>query len=329
MALGGRSLVVAGERRGATRRCRSLLAFPLRVPAPLRALSPRATGAMAARRRPRGEVPECPPPTAPSTPLPSPPLPRLPQPPVASDPAAGSPRSSGARAPTSGDTRGPDPGDHPGAPATRRPRFPVPGRRPWAQGARWVGVGSPGTRTSSGRDDGRIAARALAHGHHHRQLLRRELLHHQQQLRLRPRVPPHRAGTPDCGRDRECRTGSGRGRQVDPASSRASSSAHRAGSGLPAGSGNALELSLDVFVKCKTHIHVLAPCTLLGTDGRDPQDVCCGRLPSLLFSFEDGGLSRELETQWAFIDLGCLGYLGPPSPDVHVHGSLKTKLFSN
>lgn len=217
----------------------------------------------------------------------------------------------------------------PGAPATHRSRFPIPGQRPWAQGARWVGVGSPGTRASSGRDDGGIAAPALAHSHHHCQLLRRELLHHQQQLRLRPRVPPHPAGAPDCGRDRECRAGRGGGRQVDPAGSRVSSSAHRAGSGLPAGSGNALELSLDFFVKCKTHIQVLSPWALLGTDGRDPQDVFCGRVPSLLFPFEDGGLSREPDTRWAFIDLECPEYLGPLSPDLHVHGSLKTKLFSN
>lgn len=101
--------------------------------------------------------------------------------------------------------------------------------------------------------------------------------------------------------------GPGCGRQVDPANSRVSSSAHRAGSGLPAGSGNALELSLDFFVKCKTHIPVLSPWALLGTDGRDPQDVCCGRVPSLLFSFEDGGLSREPDTRWAFIDLELSG----------------------
>lgn len=52
---------------------------------------------------------------------------------------------------------------------------------------------------------------------------------------------------------------------MDWASSRASSSAHRAGSGLPAGSGNTLELSFDFFVKCKTHIQVLSPEALLGT----------------------------------------------------------------
>lgn len=119
------------------------------------------------------------------------------------------------------------------------------------------------------------------------------------------------------------RAGPGRGRQVDLASSRAFSSAHRAGS------GNALELSLDFFVKCKTHSQVLSPWVLLGSDGRDPQDVCCGRLPCLLLSSEDGGPSRELDTRWAFIDLGCPECLGPPSPDLHVHGSLKTKLFSN
>lgn len=45
---------------------------------------------MAARRRLRGEVPECPPSPALSTPLLSSPLPRRPQPPVASDPAPGS-----------------------------------------------------------------------------------------------------------------------------------------------------------------------------------------------------------------------------------------------
>lgn len=89
------------------------------------------------------------------------------------------------------------------------------------------------------------------------------------------------------------RAGPGRGRQVDSASSRASSSAHRAGSGLPAGSGNTSELSFDFFVKCKTHTQVLSPGTLLGTG---VATLRMSVVEGLLFLFKDGGLSREPDT---------------------------------
>lgn len=232
-----------------------------------------------------------------------------------------------------GDTRGPDPGDHPGLPASHQPRFPGPRHSEPRELIGW-GVGSPGTRASSRLDYGRAAARAIAHGHHHYQLLRGELLHHQQQLRLRPRVPPHPAGAPDPGRDRKCRraepsrAGPGRGRQVDWASSRVSSSAHRAGSGLPAGSGNTPELSLYFFVKFKTHIQVLSPGTLLGTRvvTLRTQSVvggisaCCSHSRMVVFP-------ENRILWWAFIDHWGPEYLGPISPDLRVRGSLKTKLF--
>lgn len=101
---------------------------------------------------PEGRSPSARPPPAPSTPLLSLPLPRLPQPPVASDPAAGSPRSSGARAPTSGDTLGPDPGGHP-----RRARHP-PVSIPYP----WPATLGPGSSLGGGRvprDPGQLRVR--------------------------------------------------------------------------------------------------------------------------------------------------------------------------
>lgn len=116
VALGGRSLIAARAWRSATRRCRSPLATR-------RALSPRETGAVAARRRPRGEVPECPPSPALSSPLPFFPSPavRSHRSPAIPLPGPGAnPECARRRVGTLADLTL---GNHPGLPASHQPRF--------------------------------------------------------------------------------------------------------------------------------------------------------------------------------------------------------------
>lgn len=122
VALGGRSLVAAGARKGCDWEVTLTLSVPLRVPASSQSAGDRCCDRAAAPPRGGPQVPV--PPPAPSTPLPFPP----PPPPA----ATGCQRSRcrvpaelrSARADEWGDTRGPDPGGHPGAPVTRQPASP-------------------------------------------------------------------------------------------------------------------------------------------------------------------------------------------------------------
>lgn len=87
-------------------------------------------------------------------------------------------------------------------------------------------------------------------------------------------------------------------------------------------------LSFDFFVKCKTHIQVLSPEAPLGTGVVTLRMSAVGGISQLAVFIRRMVVfpgSRIL--WWAFIDRGCPEYLGPTSPDLHVHGSLKNKAF--
>lgn len=181
------------------------------------------------------------------------------------------------------------------------------------------------------RDDGRAAARPPADRHHHRQLLRGELLHQQQQLRLRPGVPPHRARAPHRGGDRECLAGwaRGGGAQTDPRA--------RLGLGAnsdpPTGFEGARVAQPLLFPKVRnpetTSLNEGQTPWALGEEGRGRRDVREGRNPTCwALSVVAACVSRSRMLGGHCVCVSeCHEHLVLPLPNLHVNGLLpKAKL---